>query len=130
VKPLAEGSGVGVSVEGSSARVVADPALLEEALLIPMTNAIQHSDPDKTVRVCISGTSVTVEDQAGGIPEEDLPHLFERFYSGRGSSGGFGLGLPICKDLVERMGGEVSVRSEKGVGTAVRIGLPEAKPDA
>jgi PAS domain S-box-containing protein len=129
-KPLAEGSGVGVSVEGSSARVVADPALLEEALLIPITNAIQHSDPDKVVRVCISGASVTVEDQAGGIPEEDLPHLFERFYTGKGSSGGTGLGLPICKDLVEKMDGEVSIRSEKGVGTSVRIELPEAEPDA
>jgi len=129
-KPLAEGSGVGVSVEGPSVRVLADPALLEEALLIPITNAIQHSDPHRMVRVRISGASVTIEDRAGGIPEEDLPHLFERFYSGRGSSGGFGLGLPICKDLVERMGGEVSVRSEKGVGTAVRIGLPEAEPDA
>ena len=129
-KPLAEGSGVGVTVQGSSARVLADPALLEEALLIPITNAIQHSDSDKKVRLCISGASVTIEDRAGGIPEEDLPHLFERFYSARGPSGGFGLGLPICKDLVERMGGEVSVRSEKGVGTAVRIGLPEAEPDA
>ena len=129
-KPVAEGSGVGITVKGPSARVLADPALLEEALLIPITNAIQHSDPDQKVRVCISGASVTVEDRAGGIPEEDLPHLFERFYSGRGSSGGFGLGLPICKDLVERMGGEVSVRSEKGVGTAVRIGLSEAEPDA
>jgi two-component system sensor histidine kinase VicK len=129
-KPLAEGSGVGVSVEGSSARVVADPALLEEALLIPITNAIQHSNPDKVVRVCISGASVTVEDQAGGIPEEDLPHLFERFYTGKGSSGGTGLGLPICKDLVEKMDGEVSIRSEKGVGTSVRIELPEAEPDA
>jgi two-component system sensor histidine kinase VicK len=129
-KPLAEGSGVGVTVKGRSAHVLADPALLEEALLIPITNAIQHSDPDQAVRVCISGASVTVEDQAGGIPDEDLPHLFERFYSGRGSSGGFGLGLPICKDLVERMGGEISIRSEKGVGTSVRIGLPEAEPDA
>jgi two-component system sensor histidine kinase VicK len=129
-KPLAEGSGVDVSVEGRSVRVVADPALLEEALLIPITNAIQHSDPNKMVRLRISGTSVTVEDQAGGIPEEDLPHLFERFYSGRGSSGGFGLGLPICKDLVERMGGEVSIRSEKGVGTTVGIRLPEAESDA
>jgi PAS domain S-box-containing protein len=129
-KPLAEGSGVGVTVEGLSVRVLADPALLEEALLIPITNAIQHSDADRMVRVRISGASVTIEDRAGGIPEEDLPHLFERFYSGRGSSGGFGLGLPICKDLVERMGGEVSVSSEKGVGTGVSIGLPEAEPDA
>jgi two-component system sensor histidine kinase VicK len=129
-KPLAESAGLDVTVEGQSAWVVADPALLEEALLIPITNAIQHSDPGKTVRLRASGVSVTVEDEAGGIAEEDLPHLFERFYTGRGSSGGTGLGLPICKDLVEKMGGEVSIRSEKGVGTSVRIELPEAEPDA
>jgi signal transduction histidine kinase len=129
-KPLAESAGLDMSVEGSSERVVADPALLEEALLIPITNAIQHSEPGKTVRLRLSGVSVTVEDRAGGIAEEDLPHLFERFYTGKGSSGGTGLGLPICKDLVEKMGGEVSIRSEKGVGTSVRIELPEAEPDA
>jgi PAS domain S-box-containing protein len=128
--PLAESAGLDVAVEGSSARVVADPALLEEALLIPVANAIQHSGPGKAVRLRLSGASVTVEDRAGGIPEEDLPHLFERYYSGKSSSGGFGLGLPICKDLVERMGGEISVRSEAGVGTCVRIELPEAGPDA
>jgi two-component system sensor histidine kinase VicK len=129
-KPLAESAGLDLTAEGQSAWVVADPALLEEALLIPITNAIQHSDPGKTIRLRLSGPSVTVEDEAGGIAEEDLPHLFERFYTGKGSSGGTGLGLPICKDLVEKMDGEVSIRSEKGVGTAVRIELPEAKPDA
>jgi PAS domain S-box-containing protein len=129
-KPLAESSGLDVTLEGQSAWVVADPALLEEALLIPITNAIQHSDPGKTVRLRVSGASVTVEDEAGGIAEEDLPHLFERFYTGKGSFGGTGLGLPICKDLVEKMDGEISVRSEKGVGTSVRIELPEAEPDA
>jgi PAS domain S-box-containing protein len=129
-KPLAEGAGLEVTVEGEAAWVVADPALLEEAILIPITNAIQHSDPGQTVRLRLSGPAVTVEDRAGGIAEEDLPHIFERFYSGKGPSAGSGLGLPICKDLVERMGGEVSVRSEKGVGTTVRIGLPEAEPDA
>jgi PAS domain S-box-containing protein len=129
-KPLAEGAGLEVSVEGEAAWVVADPVLLEEALLIPITNAIQHSNPGQTVLLRLSGPSVTVEDRAGGIAEEDLPHIFERFYSGKGPSGGSGLGLPICKDLVERMGGKISVRSEKGVGTTVSIGLPEAEPDA
>jgi PAS domain S-box-containing protein len=129
-KPLAESAGLDVTAEGRSAWVVADPALLEEALLIPITNAIQHSDPGKTIRLRVSGASVTVEDEAGGIAEEDLPHLFERFYTGKGSSGGTGLGLPICKDLVEKMDGEISIRSEKGVGTSVRIELPEAEPDA
>jgi PAS domain S-box-containing protein len=129
-KPLAESAGLDVTAEGQSAWVVADPALLEEALLIPITNALQHSDPGKTVRLRVSGASVTVEDEAGGIAEEDLPHLFERFYTGKGSSGGTGLGLPICKDLVEKMDGEISIRSEKGVGTSVRIELPEVEPDA
>jgi PAS domain S-box-containing protein len=129
-QPVAESAGLDVVVEGRSAWVVADPALLEEALLIPVMNAIQHSDPGKTVRLRISGASVTVEDEAGGIAEEDLPHLFERFYTGKGSSGGTGLGLPICKDLVEKMDGEVLIRSEKGVGTSVRIELPGAEPDA
>jgi PAS domain S-box-containing protein len=128
-KPVAESAGLDVSIEGQSAWVVADPALLEEALLIPITNAIQHSDPGKTIRLRVSGASVTVEDEAGGIAEEDLPHLFERFYTGKSSSGGTGLGLPICKDLVEKMDGEVSVHSEKGVGTSVRIKLAEAEPD-
>jgi signal transduction histidine kinase/HAMP domain-containing protein len=129
-EPLAESAGLDVTVEGSSARVVADPALLEEALLIPIANAIQHSSSGKVVRLRLSGASVAVEDQAGGIAEEDLPHLFERFYSPRkDSSDGIGLGLPICKELVERMGGEVSVRSEKGVGTSVRIELPEVGND-
>jgi PAS domain S-box-containing protein len=130
-KPLAESAGLDVIVEGAEARVVADPALLEEALLIPIANSIQHSEPGQKVLLRISGASVTIEDQAGGIAEEDLPHLFERFYSpSKGSSGGFGLGLPICKELVERMGGEISVRSESGVGTSVRIALPKADPDA
>jgi signal transduction histidine kinase len=129
-KPLAESAGLDVTVEGPSVRVVADPALLEQALLIPVANAIRHSDPGQTVRLHISGASVTVEDEGEGIDEEDLPHLFERFYIGKGSSGGTGLGLPICRDLVEKMDGEISIRSEKGVGTSVRIELPEAGPDA
>src|SRR5918994_2666038 len=55
--PLAESAGLDVTVEGEAAPVVADPALLEEALLIPIANAIQHSDPDRMVRVRISGAS-------------------------------------------------------------------------
>ena len=57
--------------------------------------------------------------------ESDLPYVFERFYRGKRSSGGFGLGLSICKDLVERMGGSISLESEEGVGTIVEIELTE-----
>jgi signal transduction histidine kinase len=64
-----------------------------------------------------------------GISSVDLPHVFERFYQGKGSSEGFGLGLPICKELTERMDGSISIRSQEGIGTAVEVRLPEADLD-
>ncbi|CAA9278168.1 MAG: hypothetical protein AVDCRST_MAG93-3011 [uncultured Chloroflexia bacterium] len=71
-----------------------------------------------------------MEDEGAGISPIDLPHVFERFYRGKGSSEGFGLGLPICKELTERMGGDISIRSREGIGTAVEVELPEADLDA
>lgn len=59
------------------------------------------------------------------MSEADLPYVFERHYSGRSSPEGFGLGLPICKELIERMGGEISIDSKEGAGTSVEIALPE-----
>jgi two-component system sensor histidine kinase VicK len=130
MEPLAESAGVKVLIEGPDARVFADPALLEQALLILISNAIKHSDPGAEIVLRTSSNSITVEDHGAGIAPEDLPHLFERFYLGEGVSEGVGLGLPICKELVEKMGGEISVRSQKGVGTAVEITLPKVGPDA
>ena len=73
---------------------------------------------------------VDVEDNGRGIPAQDLPHLFERFYrpdvSRSRASGGSGLGLSIVKGLVEAHGGTVTVRSTEGEGTLFRIELPEA----
>jgi signal transduction histidine kinase len=66
-----------------------------------------------------------VEDRGVGIKEEDLPYIFERFYRSKSDSDGFGLGLPICRELVERMGGRIALHSEEGVGTKVEIELPE-----
>jgi signal transduction histidine kinase len=68
-----------------------------------------------------------VEDEGAGISADDLPHVFDRFYQGEYGSGGFGLGLPICKEFVERMGGKISIDSEEGVGTTVEINLPEVQ---
>ena len=73
----------------------------------------------------MEGGAVTVEDEGVGISEEDLPYVFERFYRGKRSPTSFGLGLAICKVLVERMGGSISLESEEGIGTKVKIELPE-----
>jgi signal transduction histidine kinase len=78
----------------------------------------------------LEGGVVVVEDEGAGISDVDLPYVFERFYRGKRSSGGFGLGLAICKDLVGRMGGSITLRSKEGLGTRVEIALPEVDTGA
>src|SRR5215218_8306431 len=126
MEPLAESAGLGILVEGESARVPADSEWLQEVLLVLLSNAIKHSSRGGDIRVRIRSGAVTVEDEGAGISPADLPHIFERFYRGKGSSEGFGLGLSICKELAERMGGSISINSREGVGTAVKVELPEA----
>lgn len=65
---------------------------------------------------------VSVEDNGEGIPPHLLPHVFERFC--HGEKGGSGLGLPICKTIVEEHGGEIYIESEEGKGTRVWFTLP------
>lgn len=65
---------------------------------------------------------IVIEDTGNGIPQKDLPHIFERFVSK--SKNGTGLGLPICKELTEQMGGNFEINSELGRGTTVWISIP------
>lgn len=71
-------------------------------------------------------------DNGQGIPEEALSHLFDRFYqSDRKNAPGYqgtGIGLSLCQGLVEAMGGEISVESNKGEGTTFRFTLPASPP--
>jgi signal transduction histidine kinase len=127
IKPLAQSAGVTIGMyvdQGSWVR--ADPEQLEQILLALLSNAVQHSESGRSVRLRVSGSSLGVEDEGSGIDPEDLPHVFERFYRSRGSPGGFGLGLSICRDLVEGMGGTISVRPREGSGTIAEVSLPEA----
>jgi PAS domain S-box-containing protein len=128
--PLAESAGLRFVIEGEEADVQADPEWLQEVLLVLLSNAIKHSSRGGEIRLRVRDGSVTVEDEGVGISSDDLPYIFERFYRGKGSSEGFGLGLPISRELVERMGGSISVRSREGIGTTVEIELPKVDPDA
>lgn len=130
VVPLARGRELTVATEGPGGPAYCDEDWLEEALLILLSNATKYSGRGGRVRVRVEGGAITVEDEGVGISEEDLPHVLERFYQGKGASGGFGLGLAICKGLVEGMGGKLSVCSREGGGTRARIELPEEGEDA
>jgi signal transduction histidine kinase len=130
MEPLTEADGLRLTVEGEETLVEADPEWLQEVLLVLLSNAVKHSSRGGDIKVRAGGGAVTVQDEGIGISPVDLPHVFERFYRGRGSSEGFGLGLPISQELTERMGGGISVRSREGIGTTFRIELPEAGTEA
>lgn len=97
-------------------------------------NAIKYTPPGGRVNVSLEQADdevvVTVCDTGIGIPEVDLPHLFEEFYRAsnvkRSGITGTGLGLTIVKDLVERYKGRISVRSKLGEGTTFTVVLPLA----
>jgi PAS domain S-box-containing protein len=130
MEPLAESGGIRILTEGEGSCVRADPEWLQEVLMVLLSNAIKHSNRGGDIKVRARSGAITVQDEGAGISPVNLPHIFERFYKGTDSSQGFGLGLSICKDLTERMGGSISIRSREGVGTAVEIELSEASGDA
>ncbi len=81
---------------------------------------------------CQAGKAlVSVQDQGVGIPEDELPMIFERFFRARtarnGSQRGLGLGLAICKEIIERHHGRIWVESEEGKGSRFSFELPLAK---
>ena len=72
----------------------------------------------------------TVKDTGQGISTKELPHLFQRFYRGevgrKATAPGTGLGLAICKELISRLGGQITVDSEPGHGAAFTVWLKQA----
>jgi two-component system heavy metal sensor histidine kinase CusS len=129
-EPLAAEAGVALSLRvGENARAELDRALLQSAVGNLIENAIAATKPEGSVTVTSgeenSGVYVEVADSGRGIAPEHLPHLFDPLYrvdAARG--GGTGLGLSIVKSIAELHGGSVSLASETGVGTRVRLWFP------
>jgi len=113
----------------------ADPEDLQLVWINLLENAVRYSPDGSTIEVAVARNNggpaqVTFQDHGPGIPPQDLPHVFERFYRGDRSrtraTGGFGLGLAIAKALVEAYGGTISAESELGRGTRMTVELPLA----
>ena len=109
-----------------------DPARIEQAVLILIDNAAKYSPADACVALvsCVHGSELVIEvtDAGPGIPPEDLPLIFDRFYQvgnrRRRKQGGSGLGLSIAKTIVEAHGGSISVDCRIHPGTRMTIRLP------
>lgn len=114
-------------------QITADRQRIEQVFINILTNAIKYTPDGGHIDVKVMNSAagrvlVQITDNGVGIPEEDLGHLFERFYrvekSRTQDAGGTGLGLAIAKELVEAHGGTITVSSKVGEGTSVAIELP------
>ncbi|MCD1258698.1 HAMP domain-containing histidine kinase [Paenibacillus athensensis] len=129
VQPAAEDGGVAMRMRG-------DPHKLKQLLVILLDNALKYSELPVVVRLRAESQRLVLQvtDRGIGIPEADLPYLFDRFY--RAESGesaaqeGVGLGLAIAADIVAQHGGAISVTSRVGEGTTFTVTLPRyVEPD-
>lgn len=119
-----------VHAKASDIRVHADESKLKQLLVILLDNALSYSsEPIRIELTEQSGAvSISVIDRGIGIPKEDLPHIFDRFYridkARARETGGAGLGLSIAKRIVGAHGGTIDVTSEVGKGTAFTVSFP------
>lgn len=141
--PVARAGGLVLEADGGAEglAVDADREWLRQTFDGLVANAVRHSPPGESVRLTArrEGDEVVIEvrDHGTGIPPDELPHVFERFW--RGSAGtregtGFGIGLALAKWIVDRHGGRIALESSTGEdgqrrGTCVVVRLPLPVPD-
>jgi two-component system sensor histidine kinase BaeS len=138
LEPLYRDRGVTLTVPQplSEARVHVDPIQVGRALRNVLTNAAQHAPRGSAVVLEVTSSPATatirVADAGAGIGEQELPHVFERFYRAdrsrqpAASNGGSGIGLTIARELLAANGGSVEVERTGPDGTTFAIGLPTA----
>ena len=130
--PEAARHGVVIRVEGNECALEGSPSMLGELVYNLVDNAVKYNREGGFVTVSLEeaadgGRSLTVADTGVGIDPADQPHVFERFFRGdrsRSAEGGTGLGLSIVKHVALAHGAKVSLESEVGKGTSIRVDFP------
>lgn len=133
VSGLARNKGITIVNKVGKYIIKGNKTALDEVFVILLDNAIKYSPKGKKVTLTCkrSDTSIAfdIKDEGYGIAKEDIPHLFDRFYRADKSrtkfeASGYGLGLAIAKEIVEKHHGTISVDSKLGEGTCVTVLLP------
>ena len=130
-----EGKPPGISFENSVEKCVAnvDVEQIQTVLKNILANAHKYSTPEnEPIKVCLSrddsGIQLEIQDYGQGIPDEEMDLIFEPFYrvdkSRNKKTGGYGLGLSLCKTIIEAHGGTIFVKSSMGKGTIFSLLLP------
>ncbi|WPJ96359.1 HAMP domain-containing sensor histidine kinase [Coraliomargarita algicola] len=131
LRSLADSKDIAFELELETCPLHADPNLLKVVLNNLIGNAIQHHQGKGHVwvscRPLVKQIELTVKDDGPGIPEADLPHIYDRFYradkSRNSQDGHSGLGLALVKAILQTMGGEITVQSQQGTGTTFKVKL-------
>ena len=112
----------------------ADPQRIQELLNNILDNAIKYTDPSGQINIHLKKVNgfvqIKIEDSGYGISPKDAPHLFQKFYRVGNSQPGTGLGLFICKKIVELYKGDIWLESEVGRGSVFYVNLPTHHPKA
>jgi two-component system sensor histidine kinase BaeS len=126
--------GFTTSGESSQLDLYVDPDRLDQVLSNLVANALRYTPSGGKITLSAQplpgGVRLSVQDSGAGIPAEDLPHIFDRFWRGdrsrsRHAGIGSGLGLAIARQLVQAHGGQIRVESSLGQGTTLTIDLPD-----
>jgi two-component system, OmpR family, sensor kinase len=132
LRPIAEAKGISLEADGENAEVLADGPRFELVIINLVDNAIKYTGSGGQVRVRLwhnrNEGGITVSDTGPGIPEDALPHLFDRFYRADAArsraAGGSGLGLAICQEIVTAHGGRLWASSKLGAGSSFSLAMP------
>lgn len=124
-KHLAEQKGITIAEEQDAqiCTIQGDYGRLRQMLMVILDNAVKFSPAGSEIAVSLKNKTITVKDKGPGIPNEDLPYIFDRFYKTKsaGNIGGTGLGLSIAKQIADRHGIEITVESKQNEGTEFRF---------
>ena len=125
LEPLAAQKGIDIRVSGEAEKILGCRTEIHELIYNLADNAIKYNRSGGNIEITVSGKTLTVEDTGIGIPSDDIPRIFERFYradkSRSRARGGTGLGLSIVRHIAQRHDAQISVESTVNVGTKITV---------
>ena len=109
-----------------------DPERLRQVFSNLLDNAAKHGGSDQVIEASIAREEdqvvIRIRDHGPGVAEKDLPHVKEKFYKGSSKARGNGIGLAVCDEIINRLGGQLDIGNAEGGGCVVTIHLPMSNP--